>query len=103
MRTLHTGISVDLTDPSATRVVTLATPPLWTGAYGPVIEVVFYGESIDRAVHLVAEPFDRELPAKHLQLTLGDIAWVSGVVARKGEAGLRACVLELEAELEPVA
>lgn len=52
--------------------------------------------------HIVSAPFERPLPVGHVQVTLGDIVWLEGVLSRRGPEGLKQALLELVEEQIPV-
>jgi hypothetical protein len=76
--------------------VELPGPPLFDTSQGPVLELVFWSELTKRWIHAVADHFWRELPEEHVQVTVGDLAWLRGVVGRHGPAALIECVADLE-------
>jgi hypothetical protein len=99
---MYRGWSVNLTSSAEyTGQIALPVPPLFETTQGPVVELVFWSQNIHRWVHIVSAFFQRDLPAGHVQMTAGDIAWLSAVVARAGEAGLRQCLSELEECMVP--
>ena len=79
----------------------LPVPPLWVGRFGPVVEVVFWSERAQRWMHGVSEPFERPLPDGHVQVTVGDLAWISQVEKSWGEQALMQCLRVLEEEQVP--
>ncbi len=99
------GWSVNLSslDPDHTAEVELPVEPLWVGQFGPVVEVVFWSEAVSRWMHGVAAHFHRELPPGHIQVTVGDLAWIRHVTARAGSEGLKACLHDLESCMVPSA
>jgi hypothetical protein len=69
---------------------------MFSTSQGPVVELVFWSQAVDRWIHGVAAYFERELPAGHVQVTIGDLAWIQHVVSVSGIDGLRMCIDELE-------
>ncbi len=96
------GWSINLTTPlGADFWVELPVPPLFDTTEGVVSELVFWSHAVERWVHAVSQHFERELPPGHVQVTVGDLAWLRGVAARKGQVGLRACIADLEQHMVP--
>ena len=93
------GWSVNLTS-SQYSEIELPVPILFTTSVGPVIELVFWSPVVERWIHGVSAPFARELPAGHVQVAAGDMAWLQ-YAARGTADGLRECVRELEANPVP--
>jgi hypothetical protein len=79
----------------------LPVPPLFESTQGPVMEIVFWSDNVERWVHAVSAHFVRELPDGHVQVTIGDLAWIDQVVSRWGFEGLRGCVEDLELVMVP--
>lgn len=97
------GWSVNLTleGPEHTFELDLPVPPMFETSQGPVLEVVFWSQAVERWVHGVSAYFERELPEGHVQVTVGDLAWVQHVTERAGVEGLRECVYDLETCMVP--
>lgn len=97
------GWSINLTieGQEHTFETTLPAPPLFMSSLGPVVELVFWSDTVSRWMHAVSAPFWRELPEGHVQVTVGDLVWLKGVMDRRGGMGLAACVRELEASMVP--
>jgi hypothetical protein len=97
------GVSVNLstTDPDHLFALELPVPPLFESTQGPVMEIVFWSGNVDRWVHAVSAHFARQLPEGHVQVTVGDLAWIDQVVSRWGLEGLRGCVEDLELVMVP--
>ena len=100
------GWSVNLTVEGQAQVLDFPVPALLAGPAGstmPTMEVVFWSDAVNRWVHIVSAYFVRDLPAGHVQATVGDLAWIEQVVARSGIEGLRHCIADLEANMVPEA
>lgn len=95
------GWSVNLSQGGYDQEVELPAPPIFTTSVGPVVELVFWSVKVERWIHAVAVHFRRELPPGHVQLALGDLAWINQVERRLGEGALAECVTELEKVLTP--
>jgi len=97
------GWSINLSIPGEQGMfrTTLPVPPLFAAEAGPVIEIVFWSIRVERWIHGVSAYFDRELPPGHVQVTIGDLAWIRQVVWRKGPAGLIECIQDLEESMIP--
>lgn len=92
----HRGWSVNLSLLDHDQEIELPVPPLFVTSVGPVIELVFWSQLVERWIHAVSEAFERELPQGHVQVTYGDLTWIRLVADRKGLQGLRECVSDLE-------
>ena len=80
----------------------LPVAPLFTTSNGIlVIEVVVWSTLTLCWVHMVSEHFQRELPAEHVQVTVGDLVWVRQVVRLHGPQAIRNCVFDLQQEMVP--
>lgn len=90
------GYSVNLSLKDQDFEVDLPVPALFQTSVGLVMELVYWSEGTKRWIHHVSEHFERELPLGHVQVTVGDLTWFRGVVARKGLQGLRECIHDLE-------
>jgi len=77
-------------------VVDFPVPPLFRTRVGEVMELVFWSPVVARWIHGVSEHFERHLPRDHVQVTVGDLTWLRGVVGRRGLEGLRDCISDLE-------
>lgn len=97
---MTTGWSINLslvsTDPRTVFEVDFPVPPLWKGRYGDVMEVVFWSDRVQRWIHGVALSFERQLPTGHVQVTVGDLAWVRSMVLRRGVEGIVEVIHDLE-------
>ena len=91
------GWSVNLTSGTEHFFDQWPVPPLWEAT----VEVVFYSVVVGAWVHIVSEPFRRDLPADRVQCTPGDLIWVGIVKSRAGVEGLLDCVAELQTEMVP--
>jgi hypothetical protein len=94
------GWSVNLSsvDPDHTFEVDLPIDVLYVGQFGPVVEIVFWSQEVDLWVHVVRHPFERELPSGHVQVSVGDMAWIERQIGYGGNQGLRDAVAELREE-----
>lgn len=90
------GYSVNLSLMTEDFEVDLPIPPLFQTSVGPVVELVFWSPPAERWIHAVSEHFERQLPEGHVQVTVGDLTWLRGVVGRTGLAGLMECISDLE-------
>lgn len=90
------GWTVNLSTPGYDQEVELPVPPLFQTSVGPVVELVFWAQAVQRWVHAVSEQFARVLPQGHVQVAYGDLTWIRGVAAQRGSEGLQACVGHLE-------
>lgn len=95
------GYSVNLSLKDQDFEVDLPVPPLFMTSVGPVAELVFWSVPAARWIHAVSEHFERQLPQGHVQVTVGDLTWLRGVVARTGLQGLMACISDLEEFQDP--
>jgi hypothetical protein len=95
------GWSINLSERGRDFWLELPVPTLFSTTEGVVIELVFWSLVAERWVHAVAEHFERQLPEGHVQLAVGDLAWLRSVAARKGQVGLRECIEDLEAHMLP--
>jgi len=98
------GWSINLTTAAISGVfwADLPCPPLYVGKHGPVVELVFWSERAFVWVHGVSLHFERELPSEHVQVTLGDMAWIDQLVRNHGEdRGLDLAVQELQQIMVP--
>ena len=95
------GWSVNLTQTGYDQEVELPAGPIFETSEGPVVELVFWSVKVEKWIHAVAGHFRRELPAGHVQLAVGDLAWINQVERRLGEGALLDCVAELERCLVP--
>jgi len=91
------GASVNLSESGGVAQIELPCPPLFETSGGPVIELVFYSSLCERWCHLVSAPVERTLPPGHVQVSLGDLAWIKHAERVFGPGAVRACALELEA------
>ena len=96
------SINLSTTDPDHVFQTELPVPPLYVGKHGPVVELVFWSERLSRWVHGVSIHFERELPADHIQVTLGDMAWIDRMVSVYGAPGLEMAVQDLIETMDPV-
>ena len=100
---MPTGWSINLSTAKADGVfeVDLPVGPLYVGQYGPVAEIVFWSERVGCWIHGVASHFERDLPAGHVQVTLGDLWWLDSMVRAHGPAGLDEAVRDLMETMDP--
>jgi hypothetical protein len=93
------GWSVNLTLPGVENVfeVEFPVPPLFETSMGPVLELVFWAELVQRWVHGVSQHFDQQLPEGHVQVAVGDLEWVRQCAEVGGRDGLAHVVQQLEA------
>jgi len=87
--------------------ITLPCDVLYTGAHGPVVEVLWWDVNRSVWVHLVSEPFDRLLAMaslvydredSHVQMSKGDVTWLDRVQGLSPDA----CFEILQTELVPI-
>jgi hypothetical protein len=95
------GWSVNVTAVGHDHETELPSGALFVTSEGPVVELVFWSEVTQRWIHAVESHFSRELPAGHVQVALGDLAWLTRIVRRLGEAGIHQCVVDLEEAMIP--
>jgi len=95
------GWSVNLSERGHDVQVELPSVALFETSQGPVVELVFYSETAKRWMHAVGSHFFRELPEGHVQVTIGDLTWLTQIVNRLGDDGLRQCVDELAEAMLP--
>jgi len=81
--------------------IELPVPELFRTGLGPILEVVFWSKLTNRWIHGVSDYFVRDLPEGHVQVTMGDLAWVRQVVSRAGTVGLIECIEDLEQCMMP--
>lgn len=93
-------LNLSVKDSEAAKIE-LPTQPLFISSQGPVIEILFWSSMVKRWIHGVANSIDRVLPKGHVQVTVGDLAWIKRVVKEKGVAGLRECIEDLELDIIP--
>lgn len=95
------SVNLSMSGPDFTFETDFPVPPMFETSQGPVLEVVFWSQATERWIHGVSDYFERELPPGHVQVTVGDLAWVRQVVQRAGPAGLLECVEDLEQAMVP--
>jgi len=95
------GWSVNLSQRGFDQEIELPSEAVFTTSVGPVVELVFWSVKVERWIHAVASHFRRELPEGHVQMAVGDLAWINQVEKRLGEGALLDCVAELERCLVP--
>ena len=95
------GWSINLSQQGFDQEVELPGDALFMTSRGPVVELVFWSRKVQKWIHAVGSHFARQLPAGHVQLAVGDLAWINQVEQRLGEGALAVCVAELERVLVP--
>lgn len=95
------GWSVNVSMKGHDFEVDLPTRVMFATSVGPVVELVLWSELVNKWIHAVQDPFARDLPAGHIQVTVGDLAWLRQVVARRGPDALAECVDDLERSMVP--
>jgi len=80
------SINFSSIEPEHTFQLDLPSPPLFTTKLGPVLEIVFWSELVDRWIHGVSSYFERPLPVDHIQITVGELNWLSKMRKIHGDA-----------------
>jgi hypothetical protein len=96
------GWSINLTDSRFDQQVELPCDMLFVTSQGPVVELVFWSRRVEMWIHAVGSHFRRELPPSHVQLAVGDLAWINQMAIHFGDGqALAQCVAELEKSMLP--
>jgi len=98
---LMRGWSVNVSEVGHDHETELPSGLLFHTSVGPVVELVFWSQATERWIHAVESHFARELPAGHVQVAMGDMAWLTRIVQRLGDEGIRQCVADLEEAMIP--
>lgn len=90
------SINLSLPEPKHVFEVTFPVPPMFEQSQGPVMELVFWADLVERWIHGVSQHFAQGLPQGHVQVSIGDLEWVGQCAAQGGRDGLIHVVQQLE-------